>query len=240
MSTEQNLPVVVPFPRQNKNAEARLPHDGDFMKKRVYATTLDLFLVGLINKAMLFTYLNFMKSFYYQLPFSLQYRLENGLVSISTLSLFVVFWGYFMLSYYWGEGKTPGKMLLGLKVYSPSFKYHGQYHLTLFEAFARTAGYFFCYASFGLLYGIAFMTPDRKGIPDWFSGTQVVTDEQMEFIDKHYFPPHHEQIFEMGPWKKEEEKLPIQLSLFDESRVLEANQDIIVLPDQTNKDDEAA
>ena len=62
----------------------------------------------------------------------------------------------------------------------------------------------------------------------------------MEFIDKHYFPPHHEQIFEMGPWKKVEEKLPIQLSLFDESRVLEANHDIIVLPDQTKKDDEAA
>ena len=185
MSGEQNYPVIVVFPRQNKNPEARLPHDNDFMKKRVYATTLDLFLIGLINKAMLFTYLKFMKSFYYQLPFSLQYRLESGLVSISMLSLFVVFWGYFMLSNYWGEGRTPGKILFGLKVHSPSFKYHGQYHLTLYEAFARTAGYFFCYASFGLLYGIAFITPDRKGIPDWFSGTQVVTDEQMEFIDKH-------------------------------------------------------
>ncbi|MCO4794728.1 MAG: RDD family protein [Bacteriovoracaceae bacterium] len=239
MSGNQNLPTIIPFPRVNKNPEARLPGDSDFMRKRVYATTLDLFFVGLINKALMFTYLNFMKSFYYQLPFSFQYKLENGIVNISTLSLFVVFWGYFMMSYYWGEGRTPGKMLFGLKVHSMNFKYHGQYHLTLAESFKRTAGYFFCYLSFGLLYGIAFLTPDRKGLPDWFSNTMVVTDDQMSFIDGHYFPPHSEQILAMGAFVSGE-KLPEQLSLFEESTVLKSSSEIIELPEPSKDDDKAA
>lgn len=243
MSGDLNLPTVITFPRINKNPEARLPADRELIRKRVYATTLDLFFIGLINKAMVFTYLNFMKSFYYQLPSSLQFRIENGLTEISTLSLFVVFWGYFMMSFYWGEGRTPGKILFGLKVHSMNFKYHGQFHLTLAESLKRTSGYFLCYLSFGLLYGIALLTPDKKGIPDWFSGTQVVTDEQMEFIDRHYFPPHAEQIIEMAATFKKEE-LPIQLSLFDEPNILRTSSDIIELPAPSipdhSKDDEAA
>ena len=39
---------------------------------------------------------------------------------------------------------------------------------------------------------------------------------------------------------KAEEKEPEQLSMFDESRVLESSGEIIELPDKSNEDDEAA
>ena len=239
MNSDQLLPTVVHNPRSEKNPEASLPKDPTLLKKRIYSFTTDLFFVALINKGLMFTYMSFLKTYFYQITLKTQLLLETKMVQVHSLSLLIVFWGYFMMSYYWGEGKTPGKLLFGLKVYSPDFKNTGEFHLTLKESFSRTMGYFICYLPFGALFGISLFTKDQKGIPDWLSHTMVVSDEQMSYIDNVYFSTDFKNDFAKVQRSKTE--IEAQLSLFEESKELQSDGAVIELPGpKKSSDDEAA
>lgn len=233
------LPTIVHNPRKLKNPESSLPKDPTILKKRIYSFTTDLFFIALINKGLMFTYMSFLKTYFYQIPLRTQMILENKMDHVHSLSMLIVFWGYFMMSYYWGDGKTPGKIVFGLKVYSPSFKHTGEVHLSLRESFARTMGYFLCYLPWGALFGISLFTKDHKGIPDWLSKTMVVSDEQMAYIDQEYFSTDFQQDFPAPTFKprilRQEEE---QLSLFDEYNELESDGTVIELPGPHTMEDE--
>ena len=254
METEAYLPIIVKHPRDQKHPEANLPPDNKILRKRSYAFVTDLFIIGLINKGLMYTYISFLKTYFYQLTMKTQLLLESKMYDVHFVSLGIVFWGYFLMSYYWGEGKTPGKHIFGLKVHSPGFKYSSELHLTLRECFARTLGYFINCLTAGSLFAISFITTNSKGLPDWLSQTSVVTDEQMDYIDKVYFSPDFESDF-LKPAMSivEEKEVEQQLSLFEDQKLktLESVGTVIELPapqlteantsiDQNDEDSKAA
>lgn len=175
------------------------------LKRRTYAFTLDLFAVALINKGILIAYTNFLQSFFYQLPIHAQQSIIGEIPKASFFTLTAVFFSYFLMSFYLGEGKTPGKLFFGLRVYSPKKL---QDTLTLKESSLRSLGYFLCYATGLFLFLAPFMRKDRKGVPDWFSGTQTISEERFLLLKNLKAKEEAEQL------EKDEEE---QLSLFDEA-----------------------
>ena len=156
------------------------PSNEGMLKDRSYAFITDLFLIGIINRAIMFTYGNFVRTFFYQMPYNVQRNLSDKMVEATTISFLVVFWGYFLLSYYLSEGRTPGKIMFHLKVQSPH-THEGQ--LSLKACMLRTLGYFVALPSFFTLLAIPFFRKDKKGIPDLFSNTFVMTIKEERFIE---------------------------------------------------------
>lgn len=158
----------------------KAPKVRNLVKDRAYAFTMDLFLIGIINKAIMFTYVNFVKTFFHQLPIGIRSNLANQMNQVSFINFLVVFSGYFLLSYYLSEGKTPGKIIFHLKVQSPH-SHDG--HLSLRSSMLRTLGYFVTIPSAFTLLLIPFFRKDRKGIPDWISNSFVMGTEEEKYIE---------------------------------------------------------
>ena len=61
---------------------------------------------------------------------------------------------------------------------------HSQFrsNLSLKNSFQRSIGYLLCYMSFGIFFIFHFASEDKRGLPDFLSGTQTVSDEWIEFI----------------------------------------------------------
>lgn len=166
-------------------------------KNRIYAFTFDMFMVGLISKLVMFTYTSFLRSFFHQLRYQVQDTLASGLPAIHFSVLMTVFFSYFFVSFYTSEGKTLGKMMFGLRVYSPT---QPRMALTLNESFKRTMGYLVCYATGLFLFALPLVRSDRRGLPDFFSKTEVVFEDY--FIEN--ILPASEKVIEQD-----------QMDLFD-------------------------
>jgi uncharacterized RDD family membrane protein YckC len=138
------------------------------LRLRTWSFTADLFLIFVLNKGTIFAFRSFLKTVYFHLPGDAQMAVLKGLPAVDLLLMMVVFWSYFTISYFLGNGQTPGKMIFGLKTFSSTSK-----NMTLSESILRTSGYFFCYSTGIIFFAIPFMRKDRKGIPDWVSGTWV-------------------------------------------------------------------
>lgn len=152
----------------------------EILKKRFTAFALDIFSVVLLTKVLLFTFGQFFRMHFSNLPFETQTNVVSNLHQIQWIVLSITFWGYFVLSNFLSNGKTIGKSFSGLRVFSPS-----EEHLTFQESFMRTFGYFFGYATGSILLAIPFMRQDAKGLPDWFSSTYVITeDEYAVFLEE--------------------------------------------------------
>ncbi|MBH47557.1 MAG: hypothetical protein CME71_05255 [Halobacteriovorax sp.] len=148
-------------------------------KHRVYAFTFDMMMIGITSKLVMLTYTSFLKNFFHQLRYQVQDSIATGLPVIHFSVLMTVFFSYFFLSLYTSEGKTLGKMVFGLRVYS---KEKPELHLGLGESFRRTMGYLVCYATGLFLFALPMLRKDRRGLPDMFSSTEVVFED---FFNEH-------------------------------------------------------
>lgn len=171
---------VLPFPPQGqKHPDKKDVRAGKKKKNnlRLYAFGIDLFLIGLTTRLLLFTYTSFFKRFAGGLNTITQFSVTDNINQIYLYVLFTVFWSYFILSYYLGRGQTPGKAALKLRVQSQE---GDPYHLSFQEAFMRTLGYFLCYVVGSWPLAMALFRKDGKGIPDFFSQTQVLTESEYQ------------------------------------------------------------
>lgn len=82
--------------------------------------------------------------------------------------------GYFLSCFIFSHGKTLGKLLLNLEVRSSTEDetFFDQYLL-------RTFAYLFCYLNGIFLLLIPLFTKNGMGIPDWVSGTNVVSKSEI-------------------------------------------------------------
>mgnify|MGYP006430975135 CR=1 FL=1 len=155
------------------------------MSRRVWAFTIDLIIIGLMNKTVMLSFQNFLNTFYYQLQFSTQRMLENNLTAVSYVSYCIIVWGYFQLSYYLGEGKTPGKHFLSLQTYGAEFFDSGEYYLNFHSSTMRTLGSFLGVV-FILPLAVPFVHPRGKSLSDIFSGPDVISQEQMLIYEQEF------------------------------------------------------
>lgn len=149
------------------------------LKKRFYAFFTDLFIIGLLQKFLVYSYITFVTETFIQAPTTVRQSLLGNVGQLRLSTLLFTFFSYFLVSYYLGHGKTIGKTILNLRVLSHEGP---EEELSFMEAFMRTIGYTTCYATGSFLFGIVLLRQDRRGLPDLFSQTEVITDEEMELL----------------------------------------------------------
>lgn len=182
------------------------------IKLRVYAFFTDLFFIGLLQKVLVFSYVNFVNEVFHQVPLKVKANLLGSLSEMRIQTLVFTFFSYFLVSLYLGHGKTLGKTLFKLRVLS--FE-DDPAELSFMESFMRTLGYTTCYVTGALnpvlpllLFGLPTLRKDRKGIPDFFSQTEVVTEKEYE----EFLMRKEEELLEAQKEVEVEEDL--QLDLF--------------------------
>ncbi|MCP4911849.1 MAG: RDD family protein [Oligoflexia bacterium] len=151
---------------------------GQLLRKRISAFAVDVFIIGLIEKALWIGYFAFTSEAFKLLPYSIKASLSLQSYSIRLPIILTVYFTYFLASLYMGEGKTVGKHLFGLRVRS----HEGDpYELSFMESFMRTVGYTTCYASAFFFFSISVFRKDGRGLPDFFSQTETLTNEQFAY-----------------------------------------------------------
>ena len=155
---------------------ARKNYMNVIIRHRINAFLLDLFAIIIINKILVSAYMNFLKTIFMHFTENLQNSIMQWLPLVNLSTFTLVFFGYFFLSYYWGNGESPGKMVFHIKVVSnlkriPSFR----------QSAMRSLGYLTCFFSGVIFFLLPLLRADHLGLPDWLSGTHVVmADEEVE------------------------------------------------------------
>tara|TARA_R110002072_G_scaffold64203_1_gene159031 strand:- start:3152 stop:3745 length:594 start_codon:yes stop_codon:yes gene_type:complete len=150
----------------------------ELLKKRFSAFGIDLFIIGLIEKALWIGYFAFTNELFKFLPGQIKSALTFQTHSIRLPIILAVYFSYFLATLYMAEGKTLGKHIMGLRVRSHE---GNPYELSFMEAFMRTVGYTTCYASALTFFMISLVRRDGRGIPDFFSQTETLTNEQFSY-----------------------------------------------------------
>jgi len=81
---------------------------------------------------------------------------------------------YFALSTYWGNGRTPGKWLFGIRVVSLVHE-----RMTLWQSFERALGYGASVLEFGFGFIQYFIHPNRRTVHDRIAETIVVQERKL-------------------------------------------------------------
>lgn len=172
------------------------------IQKRMWAFYADILCIAFINKGIILAFQNFLRSFYYQLNYSTQIILESHIPSMTGLSFLIIYFSYFHFSYFLGEGKTPGMHFLGIKAYSPSFINHGETHLSFKESLLRSLGHLAC-ITLAFLFIVPFFNHKRRSVSDFLSGTEIITDEKMNYFENKYQEMQKENNFTQKTFHKE-------------------------------------
>ncbi|MBT3586486.1 MAG: RDD family protein [Halobacteriovoraceae bacterium] len=148
------------------------------IRKRVWAFAIDLSLVLVTHKLIQLCYVYYVGNYLMAFDGPLKSLLAGNLGKIETFSTFIVFWCYFLGSYYLYGGRSVGKILFGLKVQSMTNP--KQEHLSFQEVMMRSWGYFFCLQFFYLPFLACFLRRDQRGLQDWMSKTHIVNEAEWE------------------------------------------------------------
>jgi uncharacterized RDD family membrane protein YckC len=151
------------------------------LKKRVQAFTADMFIIVLSNYALIAAFTQFVKTVFFHFPFKAQLFLIHKLNTINSVTLLSLMFSYFSVFYFVTNGKTFGKMLLGIKVQSENNE------MTLVEAMKRSFSYIFCAMTGSFLFALPYLRKDHRSLADIFSKTNVVLDEvkvELKVVDE--------------------------------------------------------
>ena len=143
------------------------------LKKRVQAFTADMFIIVLTNYALITAFSEFVKTVFFHFPFRAQLFLIQKLNTINSVTLLSLMFSYFSIFYFVTNGKTFGKMLLGLKVQSTNEE------MTLTEAMKRSFSYIVCAMTGSFLFSLPYFRKDHRSLADIISKTSVVLDEEI-------------------------------------------------------------
>ena len=151
------------------------PRQGGALRRRTFSFFVDLFCILLASKLLMASYISYLNTFMYIMGDKSQHLLSSQFHKVEFSVITVVFFGYFFLSYYLGNGKTPGKILFRLKVV-PADNPTGLLGFT--QSMKRSMAYVFCYLTGFIFFAIPFFNKNRAGLPDMFSESKVLTEDQ--------------------------------------------------------------
>ena len=149
------------------------------LKRRVYAFTLDLTLIFLVNKALHLSFMSFVDTYFFHFTNQIKADISFNLLSIQFLTLTLVFNGYFFLSYYLNKGQSPGKIAFNLRVLP---NHSTSEELSARECVTRTMSYFICWFVGFWPFALSFIRKDSKGLPDFLSSSHVCSIEELEML----------------------------------------------------------
>jgi uncharacterized RDD family membrane protein YckC len=103
----------------------------------------------------------------------------NGNLVLHAVIFVAIYWSYFLYTTYVLDGKTLGKMTMGLRIINENFLQDFDqldYKISLQNSLRRSMGYLICYLSFGTFFIFNFSSEDKRGLPDYLSGSRTVSD----------------------------------------------------------------
>jgi len=162
----ENIPVNLAKPHSN-------------LIKRTWALGIDLLSISLINTGIHTSYALFIQEFLGPVHQIQKMDLVNGNMALHSMVFVSIYWVYFLYCTYVLNGKTLGKMSMGLRVVNESFftsAIEMNYTLDFRNSFRRALGYLVCYLSFGTFFIFNFSSEDKRGLPDYLSKSRTVSD----------------------------------------------------------------
>ncbi|MAZ47656.1 MAG: hypothetical protein CME65_03785 [Halobacteriovoraceae bacterium] len=153
------------------------------MFKRALALIVDLSTLTVLNVGIHNGYNLFVSEFLGPVNYENQYKLIQGDMAFSATIYLVLYFSYFLYCTYIMNGKTLGKMAMGLTVIKENYVHNmkeDQIHLTFSESAKRAAGYLGCLLSFGVFFVFTFASEDNRGLADYLSGSRTVSDKWLK------------------------------------------------------------
>jgi uncharacterized RDD family membrane protein YckC len=141
------------------------------LKKRVYAMTMDLFIVTATNYFMMAAFTNFVRTVFFHFPLKAQVFLINKFSMMTSVAMMSLMFAYFSLFYFVTNGRTMGKTMFGLKVVNDD-----KSELTLVQSMKRAFAYFGCVMLGSFLFAVSYIRKDQKSLADLFSGSSVALE----------------------------------------------------------------
>lgn len=154
-------------------------------QRRIYSFMVDFSSILVMSAAIQTSYVMFVNEFLYSLKLQAKSTLilENSPAQFSVFLL--SFTAYFLYSLYIMDGQTFGKKVFKLRAVKDDFLFDEEVtegSISLRESFRRTMGYLACYMSFGAFFIFSIMSEDKRGLPDYFSGTRTVSEELIQSL----------------------------------------------------------
>ncbi len=152
-----------------------------FLKRRIYAFLMDLVVIYLLKFITLTIYLRTLGVFVRAIPLENKENLFSNLYLLNSFLLITIFVGYFTSCFFITEGRTLGKLLFNLKVSTTVGN-----EVVFDQYLLRTFTYLFCFLNGLFLLLIPFLTKSGKGLPDWISGTEVISEPDQRLKSSEY------------------------------------------------------
>jgi len=138
------------------------------LKKRINAFTVDLAIIVSFNYFLMASFTNFLKIVFFHLNIQTQIYLLEKFTLINSVSLLGIMFAYFSIFYFTTNGKTMGKMIFDLHIKNAT-----DTELSLKESMVRAFSYTLL-SPMAFLLTLPLFTKNLKGLPDYFSNTEVV------------------------------------------------------------------
>ncbi len=167
----------------NKSKPLDLTVPNPHLVKRGISFMIDFMAVGIIKTAIHGAYAVFVNQFLAPVSYSRQLSLVEGNMLLHVSIFVALYFSYFLYCTVVMEGKTLGKMAMGLKVINEEFYLEAtsnNYHISTSNALRRALGYVLCYLSFGTFFIFNFSSEDKRGLPDYLSSSRTVSDQWFE------------------------------------------------------------
>ncbi len=169
-------------------------------QKRLNAFLIDLFFVFVLTEITVKCFTMSAEIIFYRFPFQWQMFLINDFPIFKSTATLAIFFTYFSLFFYLTEGRTPGGVFMGIRIYSKKFE------LSLMQCILRTISYLLNIYSFGLLLAPNFFHKNNQGLVEALSQTE--TDYELK--NHSYLLGRNEDS------KNYLHSIPWQLSFFDQ------------------------
>lgn len=164
--------------------------------KRAMALVIDLSTLTVLNVGIHNGYNLFVSEFLGPINYQSQFKLVQGNLAFSSSIYLLLFFSYFLYCTFIMNGKTLGKMAMGLTVIKENYVHNmkeTQIHLSLGDSAKRAAGYLGCLLSFGIFFVFTFASEDNRGLADYLSGSRTVSDKWLKQMQE-YKSTQDEQV----------------------------------------------
>lgn len=147
------------------------------VNKRINAFTIDLFLVFVLKEITVNSFVKSLDLIFFRFPFKVQYFLSTEFTVFTSITLLSIFFCYFTLFTFITNGRTPGKYIMGLRVYTKSQE------ISLIQSMARTFLNLFSVFTFCLPFLAVMMRKNHVGLSDYLVKTTVDFEKRPYIVD---------------------------------------------------------
>lgn len=165
-------------------------------QRRIYSFLVDFATIMVINTAIHTSYALFVSEFYASLNLQVKSQLLGGNFGLQAGVFMMAYMTYFFYSMFILDGQTLGKMIFKIHTIDDNYIFEEDekaYKLGFRQSFRRAFGYLTCYLSFGTFFIFSILSEDKRGVPDYLSGSRTVSSEWFEGM-KAYKEYEHEEV----------------------------------------------